>query len=185
MTEQAVVYRIFDASGVLLYIGRTVSGRMRARWKAHRKTQPWWPEVKRIDLAFYDSWREAFLEERRAILAEHPRHNKERFQVVAPAPYRVPAWNPLPPDLKKRIAAAGRKRAQVPRRAPGRDDALAACFYEALSLGCQPSPVARVAGLSAEDVRRLSAKHLVRHPELPPIPVRQSLAARSVTSQAA
>lgn len=170
---------MFDVSGVLLYIGRTLSERMQVRWREHRTTQSWWPEVVHIDLAFYDDADEAFREERRVILAEHPRHNKERHRVEATPRYHVPGYNPLPTDLKKRIAVAGRKRSQTPRRAPGRDDALAACFYEAMSLGCQPSPVARVAGISAEDLRRLVAKHLVRHPELPSIPVRQSLAARA------
>ena len=179
MTGQTAVYRIFDAAGALLYIGHTRFARIWVRWREHRTTKPWWPEVARIDLALYDDWYEAFLEERRAILAEYPRYNKERHRVEATSPYRVPAYNPLPPDLKARIVAAGRKRARTPRRAPSRDDILAACFYEALSLGCQPSPVARAGGLLAGDMRRLVAKHMAKHPELPPIPVRQSLAARA------
>ena len=172
MSRPAVVYRIFDAAGVLLYIGRTM--RLGLRLSEHRKAQPWWPEVANIDLALFDDADDAKREERRAILAEHPRHNKERLPVAATSRAPLLVWTPLPDDLKARIAVAARERSRTPVRSPGRDDQLAAVLYEALSLGCQPSPVANAAGLLADHIKRLSEKHLARHPELLPIPVRRS-----------
>ena len=170
MRRQTAVYRCFDTSGILLYIGRTK--RLRQRFKEHRKTQPWWPEVTRIDLAFYDGDKEADREERRAILVENPFHNDVRFPFTPPLPkFRV--WEPLPPELASQIKAASRKRSQAKTR-PGRDGELAALVYEALMIGCQPGIVASATRTDYGMIRRLTARHLALHPELEPIPPRRS-----------
>lgn len=69
----AVVYRLFDASGQLLYVG--VTENVRQRWIAHG-AKPWWPLVARHLLAPYESRDEALAEELRAIRAERPLHNQ-------------------------------------------------------------------------------------------------------------
>lgn len=167
MNRQGVVYRCFSALGVLLYIGRTqdISGRLRD----HRRVQPWWPEVAHIDLAFYDDDREADREERRAILAENPRHNIIRHPFTPRLP--VPRfWTLIPDDLADRIEVSARKRSRTRPQSPGRDEELAAAVYEALMLGCQPGIVAQAAGLVYHQAKSLVAKHQARHPELEPIP---------------
>lgn len=72
-SRRGIVYRLYDAAGVLLYIGATVN--LRQRFMFHRKDKPWWPDVagKRLDV--YDRAAEAKEAERCAILSEDPLHN--------------------------------------------------------------------------------------------------------------
>ena len=59
-----------------LYIGRT--GFIVERLRAHRRTQPWWPEVEWIDLRFYETEEDADHAERRAICERSPKYNRTR-----------------------------------------------------------------------------------------------------------
>lgn len=69
------VYRCYDASGALVYIGCTQ--RFLKRKKAHEKNTPWWPEVADVQVQRYPTVFEAFAAEHLAILAENPRHNRQ------------------------------------------------------------------------------------------------------------
>lgn len=67
------LYRLFDESDVLLYVGIAVDpGR---RFVRHREDKAWWGEVANIALAVYPSRSEALAAEREAIKTEKPRHN--------------------------------------------------------------------------------------------------------------
>lgn len=76
-TRTAYVYRLFDADGGLLYIGSSIN--CGARFTRHRADQPWWPQVASWTLEDRPSLDEARTAERIAIAAEHPRHNKIRY----------------------------------------------------------------------------------------------------------
>lgn len=69
----AIVYRFYDTEGALLYVGLTAVGV--ARWVQHASEQPWWPEVATVTVAHFATVALAADAERRAILAEQPRHN--------------------------------------------------------------------------------------------------------------
>lgn len=74
MTDFAAhVYRAFDASGRLLYVGCTVD--LAARSAEHSKTAPWWLFHDRIVAVGYADHQEALAAEEAAIAAEHPRWN--------------------------------------------------------------------------------------------------------------
>lgn len=76
--ERTALYRIYDEAGALLYIGITRDFGM--RWQKHAAQQPWWPQVKRQVVDWYDSRPEARKAEIAAIGAEQPKHNKyDRF----------------------------------------------------------------------------------------------------------
>jgi hypothetical protein len=66
------VYRLFDASGRLLYVG--IGYNYLARWRMHAK-KPWWPEVASKDVVWYKSRLVAAYEEARAIRTENPIYN--------------------------------------------------------------------------------------------------------------
>lgn len=75
MTERLhALYRFFDASGDLLYIGITLNPA--GRWKRHREDKPWWEEIADITLETYPDRPSVLEAERTAIIAEHPRYNK-------------------------------------------------------------------------------------------------------------
>ena len=67
------VYRLFSAEDVLLYIG--MSKNFGRRWMQEAAEKPWWPEVKRQTVEWYDSQDEAAAAETAAIGVEHPVHN--------------------------------------------------------------------------------------------------------------
>lgn len=68
-----MLYRFFAADDTLLYIGLTVNpGR---RLDKHRATQPWWPDVARVELERFPDHQTLRAAEREAIEAEKPLHN--------------------------------------------------------------------------------------------------------------
>lgn len=77
------LYRFFDASGELLYVGITMNPV--GRWASHRTEKPWWSEVATITLESHPSREAVERAERDAIRAERPRYN------VAHHPDRWPA----------------------------------------------------------------------------------------------
>lgn len=72
-TQRHALYRFFDATGALLYVGITNNpGR---RWTEHQQRKTWWHEVARVDVEHHDGRAPALLAELAAIRAEHPRYN--------------------------------------------------------------------------------------------------------------
>jgi predicted GIY-YIG superfamily endonuclease len=70
------LYRLFDASRALLYIG--ISDALRDRMAGHAATQPWWHEVAHRTVVWYDDREAADAAETLAIAAEKPRYNKAK-----------------------------------------------------------------------------------------------------------
>lgn len=67
------VYRLFDESGRLLYVGMTYDPR--SRRLAHKSDKPWWDEVASWRLTIYPNRAHALRVEARAILTEDPAYN--------------------------------------------------------------------------------------------------------------
>lgn len=67
------LYRLFDASGDLLYIG--VARRIHSRVLAHRR-KPWGREIAAVQVQWYDAERLALKAERIAIRSEPAKYNK-------------------------------------------------------------------------------------------------------------
>lgn len=78
------LYRFFDASGDLLYIGITLNPA--GRWKQHREDKPWWEEVADITIETHPDRPSVLEAERKAIIAEHPRYNKTHNTRPTPKP---------------------------------------------------------------------------------------------------
>ena len=68
------LYRFYDASDTLLYIG--ITGNMPARMAQHRADKSWWPEVSVIRLEQFQSRAELQSAERESIRIERPKYNK-------------------------------------------------------------------------------------------------------------
>lgn len=71
--QQTALYRHFDATGALLYIG--ISLNAVARLAQHRRDAHWFASIARIDVQWHPSRSEAEAAEREAIVAERPLHN--------------------------------------------------------------------------------------------------------------
>jgi predicted GIY-YIG superfamily endonuclease len=72
-SRQTIVYRFFDASMTLLYVG--VTWRPAERWTSHRNESPWWRRVAFLATETLPSMTEALAVERRAIGLEWPLFN--------------------------------------------------------------------------------------------------------------
>lgn len=72
-----VVYRFFNASGRLLYIGYTSDLAPRLRAHSRPGGSPWWPQVANRRFEFFPSEQAARAAERAAIRAELPVHNDQ------------------------------------------------------------------------------------------------------------
>lgn len=107
LDPRTALYRLYDAGGVLLYIG--VSAHITARWKAHSGSTSWFREVRRQQVTWYPSRAEAMAAETSAIKAERPKwnskHNPSGPVVLHVPPKRVEHWAPwenaavgLPPE---------------------------------------------------------------------------------------
>jgi len=69
------VYRCFDFTGQLIYIGSTAA--RLSRFKVHETQSPWWPEAVDIKVERFPTIFQARAAERLAIIAEVPLHNKQ------------------------------------------------------------------------------------------------------------
>jgi len=67
------LYRLYDADGVLLYVG--VTGNLKGRLATHAESKPWWPKVKRKTVEWHETRRSADRAEVQAIRSENPVHN--------------------------------------------------------------------------------------------------------------
>ena len=74
-SDRTAVYRLYDASEELLYVG--ISKDFGTRWKQHAKDQSWWLEVQSQTVRWHDSRKAAKVMETAAIKTERPIHNKQ------------------------------------------------------------------------------------------------------------
>lgn len=74
------LYRLLGQAEALLYIG--IADDPRQRMRGHHD-KPWWPEVKQVEIAWYETREAADSAETLAIAAENPIHNKAK---------RPPGW---------------------------------------------------------------------------------------------
>lgn len=104
-SETHALYRFYDSTGQLLYVGITLDPG--SRWKAHSKEKPWWHDVAQVTVETHDG-RAAVLEaERAAILAEKPVHNVVHNRGTKTAPRLVAQTERLLPIQVGDWAALG------------------------------------------------------------------------------
>jgi excinuclease UvrABC nuclease subunit len=68
------LYRFYDASKQLLYIG--ITGQPRERWPVHRRKAKWWPLTAFVAVEIHPTEWQALAAERNAIKSENPSFNK-------------------------------------------------------------------------------------------------------------
>jgi predicted GIY-YIG superfamily endonuclease len=73
MTTPTTLYRLYDNTDALLYIG--IAGNPGRRFEQHRTEKPWWGDVTRITLEHHPTREDALEAELAAIRTENPRHN--------------------------------------------------------------------------------------------------------------
>ncbi|GJF06569.1 GIY-YIG nuclease family protein [Pseudonocardia sp. D17] len=98
------LYRFFDSSERLLYVG--ITNDPTRRFEQHRSTKPWWTEVATVRIEQHASRSKALAAERAAIVAEHPIHNIQHRQNL-PETAPMPRGNPMAgKDRQDRLSIA-------------------------------------------------------------------------------
>jgi predicted GIY-YIG superfamily endonuclease len=105
--ETHALYRFYDATGALLYIGITADPG--SRWRKHAQDKPWWHEVANIVVERHLTRTEVLEAERLAILAEHPRYNIVHNRGSATAPRPTPQMDRLAPPSSAPSSTSPRK----------------------------------------------------------------------------
>jgi len=83
MAERTALYRLYGASGRLLYVG--IADNPERRWGQHSRDKAWWPEVEGRTCEWFDTRGQAERHEREAVQKENPMHN-----ALLRAPIRIP-----------------------------------------------------------------------------------------------
>lgn len=113
--RRTALYRLYDASGQLLYVG--IAANLEVRWRAHAKQQSWWPEVARKQIEWHPDRFEAAAAEVRAIDTEGPLHNVSRGIAARPdGPLGGKTSVYLNEELATRVAASGLSLGELVRR---------------------------------------------------------------------
>lgn len=127
---QHTLYRFFDTSGQLLYVGRTVDAR--SRWRTHERTKEWFAEVASVTRQTYPDAESVDAAERAAIASEAPLHNISLNPNARPRPLRVATEQPPVPAAEvgdahsARLMALGYESGEVPNPC-GESDLEARC----------------------------------------------------------
>lgn len=78
-SRPTALYRWYDESGTLLYVG--ITGSLIDRTSEHGHTDPWWRQVSTCRVEWFETVNEAATAERAAITAEAPVYNRMRPRV--------------------------------------------------------------------------------------------------------
>lgn len=151
---RTALYRLYDGDGDLLYVG--ITNMPNARWAAHT-LKPWWKQVARKEVAWFDNRAQAEQAETLAIRQECPRHN------VAKSPWRSAAEPAIPSDLPAglddldlEIVEAARQRLASKAELEEADQELRALVTEGRAAGLGPSALARLTGFTREWVAKIA-----------------------------
>lgn len=79
-TKPHALYRFYDRTDVLLYVGISID--LPARLRKHRREKPWWLEIANITVEPHDSRAEALAAEAVAITEETPLYNDQHNPTV-------------------------------------------------------------------------------------------------------
>jgi predicted GIY-YIG superfamily endonuclease len=136
---RTALYRLYDSTDQLLYVG--ITGDPKVRWAQHAADKTWWPEVSRRDVEWVATRAEAEGAEREAIATEKPTHNTK---------YALP-------ELSEEETAVlfGQYKEAYETERKLRPVVRAAAATE-LRAGATASQLARRTGLTAEVFRRIA-----------------------------
>lgn len=72
--ERIALYRLYDVSDQLLYVG--ITSNLRKRWQAHARDKHWWQEVAHKDVEWFERRKSAERIEKIEIETENPVYNR-------------------------------------------------------------------------------------------------------------
>lgn len=114
MPRTQTLYRFFDSTGALLYVGITATPG--ARWKKHAADKSWWTDVTTATVEHHPTREAVEAAERQAIRTEYPRHNVVH-NLSGPVRLAPPeSADAMPDDCHEHCARVGVLSAYLPHR---------------------------------------------------------------------
>lgn len=152
---RTAIYRFFDGSDRIIYVG--ISNNPRARWEGHAADKPWWTDVATREIEWFDTRKDAERAERQEISAHSPRWNvapgmPDRSQPKVRRTLRK-GWTP-PDSLVELFARYEREQGAVGKL---RDDLERAIIAE-MHAGVSGVRMAKFFPWEPETFRRLAKK---------------------------
>jgi hypothetical protein len=148
-TSPTALYRLYDESGALLYVG--ITNMPNVRFATH-SLRAWWSEVARKEIEWHPDRRVAEAFEIQAIGEERPRYNAVHAK-------EAPALPPLaePVDaLEAEVQAAALRRHRLLADFHTADAELRATLRNGRAAGKGPSHMARLSGFTREWVAQIA-----------------------------
>jgi predicted GIY-YIG superfamily endonuclease len=136
---RTALYRVFDVSGKLLYVG--ISQNPDVRLGQHSQTKPWWVAVAERKIEWHETRAEAAAAEKVAIKSEMPHWNINH------------AVRPIGDDESNKLYAEYRWNLEEMR---SMQSAIAEQAVRDLKAGATPGQLAKLTGLSDEFFRRIA-----------------------------
>lgn len=137
--QRTSLYRLYDDSDALLYIG--IAFNPRTRGYHHAMTKSWWPEVVRKEICWFDNRREAEAAEDAAILAERPRYNIAGVDGPITRTPPKPPRQPADPEMVTALRDAMRKDKRAEAARERRRLELRGLILDAAAKGMRPSEI--------------------------------------------
>jgi len=150
MTKQTHLYRHFDAEGNLLYVGISKSTMDRL---AQHSEKDWYSSISNVTIEKFDERNDAIIAERKAIIAERPIWNKQRFtsprviQSQGMSSAELIAW-------RERMGITKGEAAKALGLSPNGYGAYERGYY-----GSCPRPIPRHVELACERLEQLAGVH--------------------------
>ena len=151
--RQTALYRMFDGSGQLLYVGISVN--IGSRFDNHGRDKEWWHEVRTITVTPLPDRVDAVAAERRAVSLEQPLYNERLKKEVT---------KPLNPKRRPRTGKS-LTRTQAAVQATAAEEALGAAnrIQKAREIressGLSRKELAKRAGMSPETLKRIESDY--------------------------
>lgn len=103
---RTALYRLYDKSGKLLYVG--ITSNPAARFAKHKADKPWWPRVARKDVEWYDKRANALAAEELAIKVTDPQYNHDhsRYRPAAKVTVELTAADLAGLEMLKRVTCS-------------------------------------------------------------------------------
>lgn len=139
MIERTALYRLFDATDQLLYVG--IAEDPKRRWQQHAGDKAWWSQVARRDVEWLATRGAAEALERAAIVDERPLHNSRLS---------------LPDLTTAEVAGLFAEYKSVSERERELRQLVKAAAVQELKAGATVSQLAKLTGLTPEYFRRIA-----------------------------
>lgn len=163
-TARTALYRFYDSDDVLLYVG--ITNMTQVRWAAHT-AKPWWKQVTRKEVKWFDNRAAAAQAEVLAIRLEEPRYNVANAWYANPKPV-VPSQptafcsRPTPAvpadadEVERKLAAAAAEWRRSKKELDEANAKLRALLVLGRAAGKGPSHMAKLTGFTREWVAKIA-----------------------------